>query len=522
MSGKKRSKQDRNKLIVRIFCIFLALLMVGGVLYTVISSLAFGSNAAGDTFVRIGLYYTGSSVTPPKTSYTLSSEAGFLIGTLDSGNNFTEKYRLSQKTITITCNSEKITAPSGMAICDGSGIVLDELFETFFVTAADGKYISISGSNTYPGYLRFLRNSSNIQLVNVVELEEYVAGVIPNEIGTWYPYEAIKAFAVVVRSYTLSALGRHGSAEFDLCWTSHCQVYRGRKNVTEKIENAAKESAGMVMSYGGNIVQAYYSACTGGCTCGIKEVWGSSIPYLHAIATPWEHYEKESRGKWTTEYTSAELLSQLRGKGYNLTGGIADVQITRLAENSSYVCGIKVTDTDGKSITIDRSDKIRSAFGLYSSNFVVGKAGETVKRTVFVVDESSVGKPLSVATSDGEKPLSSVSSLKIATEFGELVYPTEDEVSVQTAYGKFKLAVDEPMWTTDLEKLVYANKTAVKENVTLKGASGSFVFDGMGWGHGVGMSQQGIKDLGELGADYKLILTTYFPGISVVNFKTMK
>ncbi len=218
MSDKKRSQRDRNKLIVRVMCIILALLMIGGVLYTLIANLAFGANAAeGETYVRIGLYYTGSSVTPPKTSYTLSSEAGFLLGSLDSDNRFTEEYAIPQTTVTVTCQSDKISMERGMAIYDKSGNKLHEQSETFFLCAADGGNISIADFNTYPGYIRFLRNNSNMQVVNVVELEDYVAGVIPNEIGTRYPYEAIRAFAVVVRSYTLSSLGRHGTAEFDLC-----------------------------------------------------------------------------------------------------------------------------------------------------------------------------------------------------------------------------------------------------------------------------------------------------------------
>ena len=521
MSDKKRTRQDRNKLIVRVICIILALLMVGGVLYTLISSLAFRTSAADSgTYVRIGLYYTGSSVTPPEKSYTLSSEAGFLLGSLDSGNVFTAKYTIPQTTVTVTCKSSMISTERGMAIYDQSGNKLYELNETFFLRAANGKYISISGSNTYPGYIRFLRNNSNMQVVNVVELEDYVAGVIPNEIGTRYPYEAIKAFAVVVRSYTLSSLGRHGSAEFDLCWTSHCQVYRGRKNVTADIERAARESANMVMSYGGKIVTAYYSSCTGGCTCGIKEVWGSDSPYLKAIATPWEHYEKESKGKWTVEYTPSELTSRLKSKGYSLSDAVTEVKITKLAENSSYVFNVTVTDASGKSVTINRSDKIRSAFGLNSSNFVVGKAGDTVKRTVFIVDEEDE-KTLTALTPGGKQTLENSGTISVMTADGKKQFTGGSSISVKTAYGTYPVSSDGPVWNSELEKMLYGAKVATQVDVKLSGKDGSFVFDGMGWGHGVGMSQQGIKDLGELGADYRTILVTYFPGISVVDFRNL-
>lgn len=498
--------------------------MVGGVAYTLIANLAFGSNAAdAPEYVRIGLFYTGSSVTPPKSSYTLASEAGFLVGSLDTKYNFTTAKKITATTVTVSCASANVTQSSGMAILDGSGNKLYEGTDRMFLCAADGGYVSISGSNTYPGYLRFLRNASNMQVVNYVKLEDYIAGVIPNEIGSSYPEEAQKAFAVVVRSYTLTSLNRHSSAEFDLCWTSHCQVYRGRKNLKEIHERVTKATAGMVMTYGGKVVQAYYSSSTGGCTCGVYETWGSSVDYLKAIATPWEHYEKETHGAWTIEYTPAELKSQLQSKGYSLSGNVASVEITKFAENSSYVYNAKVTDTTGKSVTINRADKIRSAFGLYSANFVVGKAGSTVKRKVYVPIDGTVQNPtLTVMTSSGKVSADAPDNYTVATASGNVTANTGGSAKVYTAYGTFDVrGGSSTPWTSELERLVFSKKTETTETVTLKGTSGNFVFDGRGWGHGVGMSQQGIKDLGLLGANFKQILTAYFSGISVVNYKNV-
>ena len=519
MSDKKRSKQDRNKLIVRIICIILALLMVGGVFYTIIASLAFRSNAAtDDTYVRIGLYWADTA----RSSYTLNCPSGFQIGSFSDSNVFSAKKSLTQTTVKVTCASGKVSSSTSIAVTDSSGTVLYE--ETsgalFIKPASESQYLTIQDSYSYGGIFKFTRNTSTLQLVNVIKLEDYIEGVMPNEISSFYPAETKKAFAVAVRSYTLTSLNRHGNYGFDLCNTSNCQVYRGRRGVTSDFVEAVRGSAGMVMSYGGKIVQAYYSAVTGGCTCGVKETWGSTSPYLTAIATPWEQYDNAYRGAWTVEYTPKELCDRLSSRGYSLSGSVSKIELV-LAENSSYVYQAKVTDTNGKTVTIPRADKVRSAFGLYSANFVVGKAGETVKRTVFVIPDGTGDTTVNVVTPGGRATADGAGKLTVATVNGNRTYDSTGLLSIASAYGTFNVNLSAHGYATELDRMIKSPKVVSYENVTLKGTSGNFVFDGRGWGHGVGMSQWGAKNLGELGAGYMTILTTYFPGITVTNYKNV-
>ena len=518
----KRSKQDVKKLIVRIICLILAVLMVGGVLYSFIYSLAFSTVASeDDTYISVGLYWGTSS----QGSYTLTSGGGFLVGELDSLGAFTEKSTVTDSKVSVSAKKSDLTEGKTIVLLSTDGSILYECDEASLCIKPVNKndYMSIEGSYTYGGVFKFTRNTDNsMKLINVVELEEYVLGVLPNEISSYYPAETKKAFAVTVRSYTISSIPRHSSNGFDICNTTHCQVYRGRRNVDQGFIDAVEGSKGMVMAYNKKTVQAYYSAITGGTTCGVYETWGSESDYLKAIATPWEKYQSSSNGVWTAEYTPAELYERLKSRGYDLSGSIADVRISQLAENSTYVYKLDITDTSGKTITITRADKIRTALGLNSANFVCGKAGDTVERINYLISESDPADlKVNVMTSGGEVSATDLGSITVATADGNKTTEPGGQINVRAAYGDFTVSAGKKTWSSELEKMLNAETIPVTEQITLSGSEGSFVFEGRGWGHGVGMSQTGARDLGNLGADYKTILTTYFPGISVVDYKTV-
>ncbi|MBQ3101292.1 MAG: SpoIID/LytB domain-containing protein [Clostridia bacterium] len=524
MSAKKRSSKDLKKLIVRILCLFLALLMVGGVLYSFIYSLAFSTNAAEeDTYVKVGLYWDSTS----QASYTLSSGVGFLVGDLDSQNVFTVTAEIPDAEIKISSRESDLSENAVIAVLSSSDEKLLEISDSqslYIKSAADDEYMTVKGSNSYGGVFQFTRNGDySMKLINILPLEEYVLGVLPNEISSYYPAETKKAFAVTVRSYTLSSLSRHSSSGFNLCNTTCCQVYRGRKGVNDGFIQAVNGSRGMVMSYNQKVVQAYYSAITGGTTSGVYETWGSNFDYLKAIATPWEKYEGASNGVWTVEYTPDKLFERLTSRGYELSGSIADVEIEQLAENSTYVYKLKITDTTGKSVVITRTDKIRTVLGLKSANFVCGRAGETVERINYVIQDTVAGdSQITVMTADGLKTATDLENITVASKDGINTVDPQGVINVRTAYGKFAVDVSgRQEWSSELDKMLNAPTVPVKESVTLSGTDGSFVFYGRGWGHGVGMSQTGARDLGNLGADYMTILTTYFPGISVVDYKNL-
>ena len=524
MSDKKKAKTDKKKLVVRIVCLFLAILMVGGVAYSIIASLSMNCEAqTGTDYVRCGLSY-GSSA---QSAFTLSSGTGFELGTVDDGYNFSAFLSIPETSIRLSCQSGDVSMPSSIAVQKtDKTLIYGNPSGYLYIRAKNPSNTNCIqyNSNKYTGIFRISRNGSSLCVVNVLPLEEYVKGVLPYEVYTSWPKEMLKAFSVVVRSYTLCSVNRHSSYDFDLCSTTHCQVYKGRNLVNNAVENAVNETAGKVIKYNGKTVAAYYSDSTGGCTVSANNTWGSSSAYnyLKAIPTPWERYSERSRGSWVTVYSPSELYTQLHNKGYfsAATGKVASVEITEFCENSSYVYSVLVKSVAGESVTISRADKVRSAFGLYSANFVCGKGGETVYRTEFKLNGSDVSKPLYILTKNGkfsnlEKAVTAITSSGVKScEKG-------GSVRVLTAYGEYdykSVSKNDVPANPTLKDYLNGSYSSVKTLVKLQGSNGSFVFDGRGWGHGVGFSQWGMYDLANLGASYSEIITAYLSNVTIGNY----
>jgi SpoIID/LytB domain protein len=135
----------------------------------------------------------------------------------------------------------------------------------------------------YTGEFELCIRKDKLVLNQVLPLEEYLAGVIPNEIGNYSPLEALKAQAVAARSHAVSLLmyNRHTADGYDLCNTTHCQVYKGRYLRNELIEEAVMQTAGEIMMIDGKVADATYHSSCGGKTDSSQAIWkGKPIPHL--------------------------------------------------------------------------------------------------------------------------------------------------------------------------------------------------------------------------------------------------
>lgn len=108
--------------------------------------------------------------------------------------------------------------------------------------------------------------------VEVVPLEDYVAAVLPGEIGD-APPAALEAQAIAVRSYAIARTDRHEREGADLCDGVHCQVYRGKRAATAASRRAAEATRGLVLAMGGRVIAAPFHAACGGRTARPAEVW---------------------------------------------------------------------------------------------------------------------------------------------------------------------------------------------------------------------------------------------------------
>lgn len=401
------------------------------------------------------------------------------------------------------------------------------------------QYLRTPAKRLYDGAFVYSRYKTadvdGVQLVNLLPLEDYIAGVVPYEISPTWDYEALRAFAITVRSYTARGRRRHRDYGFDLCNTTHCQVYRGIGSANDNVYAAVAATKGMVLTYEGSIVPAYYSSSTGGYTAGGNDTWGGSeAAYLTPTYTPWERYSEYANGLWSVEVDAAELAEHLRNKGYTaLTGQrITDIQINSFSGDGPYVYSITYTDSDGNSQTITRCDKVRTSISKYvnSANFVVGRGSVTrsYEKVVSIRQDSpfsfTTGGYLPLVDAEDAARGAALSVLtgaeKTETEESRLTMLTGSGAATVTA-GDARVAIGDSLVyasTTDALGIVL---TQVTETLTAKNPQ-NFIFAGKGWGHGVGISQYGTKDLADAGVPAEQILALYFPKATLCDYRTMQ
>lgn len=373
------------------------------------------------------------------------------------------------------------------------------------VDAEDGTtaYLQTPANKLYDGVFIFTRSGDGVMLVNLIGLEDYVAGVLPYEISNSWPLETQKAFAVAVRSYTVNKLGRHKSAYgFDLCNTVCCQSYGGVRNVNDTVRTAVESTRGNVLvSAEGDIITTYYSAVAGGTTVSAQNAWGGAgESYLTAIATPWEDYSSHPNGTWKWSASPRELAELLISKGYtDIKGDIDDIEL-EYAEDSDYVYKIRFIDIYGNEATIKNTDTVRSKLSAYlkSANFVVGRGSVTVNDPAFGTDSSK--KLFSRMNGSKIHYINWTDPLTLLNDSGITHSWAGVDTPVMTANG---------IAYVDRRTTIYADDTD------------DFIFVGRGWGHGVGLSQVGAYCLGVQGFDAEFILTSYFAGTHIEDYASI-
>jgi stage II sporulation protein D len=262
-----------------------------------------------------------------------------------------------------------------------------------FSSAADGISLRTSGGQTQSGLrapltveapegILRLRNNpyrgvflvqqsprGGITLVNRLDMESYLLGVVPKELGRVTPdiMEAAKAQAVAARTYAVRYLGRRSTQGFDVYATVEDQVYGGVTGETPLISEAVLGTVGEVMQYNGQPIVAYYHSTCAGRTAAIDEVWNEGpIPYLVSVvdvnpATGEAYDRSSSRFTWTERWTGPQLVSTLNK---TLADSLRGRRITRvtdmrvLTRTPSGRVRAMAIDTDAGRFTVGR-DRVR-------------------------------------------------------------------------------------------------------------------------------------------------------------------
>lgn len=208
----------------------------------------------------------------------------------------------------------------GVAASGGGEVVRTEGTLLFRPSGADPGAATIRvDDRSYRGALLLLRAPAGVTVVNVLDLESYLLGVVPLEIGANRPaeeLEAVKAQAVAARTYAIRHLGRREAQGFDVYATVMDQAYGGAEAEDPVSTRAVRETRGEIVVYDGEPIEAYYHSTCGGRTAALEEVWpGEARPYLQSVsdARPdggW-YCETSNRFRWMERWDHGELTAAL-------------------------------------------------------------------------------------------------------------------------------------------------------------------------------------------------------------------
>ena len=181
-----------------------------------------------------------------------------------------------------------------------------------------GEFIEVNGKS-YRGLIELREKKNGLLLViNELNIEDYLQGVIAEEIPHDWEFEALKAQAVASRTYALYQKRTAGKRAYHILATVNGQVYSGRSGEHARAVQAVRETKGIIITYGGEVIPAFYHASCGGHTENAMELWDIDVPYLRGVDCDCQEISKY--GLWEKRLSIAQVTSALRSQGYRLKG----------------------------------------------------------------------------------------------------------------------------------------------------------------------------------------------------------
>jgi len=277
--------------------------------------------------------------------------------------------------------------------------------------------VAIINGRKFRGNIRFIKKDNlHLLVVNQINLEDYIKGILYHESSHYWPIEALKAQAIASRTYAVYQMQENSAKDFDVTSDVYSQVYGGSTSERYRTNKAVEETRGLIVTYQDKPIPAYFHATCAGHTEDASVLWKTDLAPLKGVAC--DFCKESPHYNWHYVIFIGELREELKNAGYNL-GMIKEIQI--LGRNNS-------------------------------------------------------GR---------------VTELNLVTDRNELKIPAKD---LRNIVGP------------DLIR-------STKFNVSIEGQDA--IFEGTGWGHGVGLCQWGAYFMAKQGWGAKKILQYYYPGTDV-------
>lgn len=404
----------------------------------------------------------------------------------------------------------KALSPSDVTILDidGNPILLIADSDAYFMGTGSTPVVDL-GARSYRGIIDFIHNSDGtITAVNVIDLEEYLYGVVASEIPSSYEYEAIKAQACAARTYALYKWNRESDIGYDICDSTHCQAYMGYDYEDSTTRQAVIDTEGELIYYNGSPIEALFFSSSGGYTEDAVNVWGTDVAYLKAV----DDSQEINCPEWERTITLDDLDNLIQTNGYNI-GSATGMRIT-IDNKTNRVQKLEILGTEGiKTITLEAC---RTVFGSIGSSFnsrnytitngVVESGGKTETVTSNVIG-TFISEPLEGFKVGRDYVIGADCAVIYSNASGAKAY----------GYDGKEIDLDD---IPNIDDLITTTTTVTTPNstsgTTVISSKGSTIeIKGYGIGHGVGLSQMGANGMAKNGADYKEILKHYYTGVTV-------
>ena len=391
---------------------------------------------------------------------TIKTGGNYEIRSLSPGNSLAyrgpgdEVLHLKREGSSITLSKK-----AGTSILSWSSPVVLRYFKPEYTTVVfnlvteAGSFFATSGDRAYRGEMIFRPGKDGFTVVNRLPLEEYLYSVLPSEMYSFWPLQALEAQAVAARSYTLASVGSFASKGFDVYGSVRSAAYRGVLNESPLTTKAVNATQGQVLELDGKPLKAYYSANSGGYTENSTVVWGehdgmAAVPDILTPPRPHDlsltHLYAWLTGSPPSYSAIPPCVSQA---SYHLVKWVAAAEIAHRANHIKKIGKLIGIVTRGRGVS-----------GRVSKLELIGTEGDL-----------------------------SVNGDAIRAVLGDI---------------RSALFVMRPVLAPD-------------------GSPRYYIFTGGGWGHGVGMDQDGAAGMAAAGYTFQQILAHYYPRARLTTYRSL-
>lgn len=400
---------------------------------------------------------------------------------------------------------------------------------------------------SYRGNIEITSHNEQLAVINQLPLEEYLYGVVGAEMGTGWPQAALQAQAVVARTYALALGNAYGIAQ--ISDTTYDQAYRGATGEANDVIQAVDSTKGIVLRDAeGKLIIPFYYSNAGGMTASGEEVWGTEVDYLTNVPSP-DDGPLKGKLMWdrvvlpdgTVGYVRSDFIKETssvtRGGLDILRAEATNVNVRKApyVDNASNAA-IAQINTGDQLVRIDQviestayswirgpfsSEQVKAAINRHAGSGVKGELLEleVTKRgpSGRVIAMKANGEEIKVDNPDQFRTvMGGLPSTRFEVEqTGRFeVLGKQGKVRSVLGQGTTLHAVTGTGSTKPLQNEILSVNS--KGKVSYHTAYPSYRFIGYGYGHGLGMSQWGARDLAEfMGYDYEEILLYYYQGVKL-------